>query len=63
MFILKHCTNNCFIFIMWFVFLALCIRWGSESHNACKCHGFLDTGFKQTGPSPLPPRYPNEIKN
>ena len=32
-------------------------------HNVCKRHGFLDTGFKQTGPSPFSPRYPNGINN
>ena len=24
-----------------------------KRHNVCKRHGFLDTGFKQTGPSPF----------
>ena len=34
-----------------------------KRHNTCKHHGFLSTGFKQTGPSPLSPRYPNGTKN
>ena len=33
-----------------------------KSHNVCKRHSFLDTGFKQAGPSPFPQRYPNGIK-
>ena len=38
------------------------IYWGSKTHNACKRHGFLHTGFKQTGSSPFSPRYSNGIK-
>ena len=34
-----------------------------KHHNLCKWHGFLDTDFKQTRPSPFSPRYPNGIKN
>ena len=33
-----------------------------KRHNVRKRHGFLDTDFKQTGPSPFSPCYPNEIK-
>ena len=33
-----------------------------KRHNACKRHVFLDTGFKQTDPSPFSSRYPNGIK-
>ena len=34
-----------------------------KRHKVCKRHGFLDAGFKQTGPLPLSLRYPNGINN
>ena len=33
-----------------------------KHHNVCKRHGFLDTGFNQTGLLPFSQRYPNGIK-
>ena len=33
-----------------------------KRHNVCKHHGFVDTGFKQTQPSPFSPRYSHGMK-